>query len=203
MALPSRLKNNDDLYQPLADINVTPLVDVMLVLLIIFMITAPLLAKGVKVNLPQAKAAQPLNQKDPIIVTIGKDGKVSLGSDATTLEALVDGVRTLMGDDLTRVVHVRGDNDAVYGEVVKVMDKLASNGITHIAIMTNSRKQADAGTTSGSDPAVVSGASAPSAAPPATPTAAAPVAASGATAPAAPARSTAPAATPPAGGKGK
>ena len=149
MALPSRLKNNDDLYQPLADINVTPLVDVMLVLLIIFMITAPLLAKGVKVNLPQAKAAQPLNQKDPIIVTIGKDGKISLGSDATTIEALVDGVRTLMGDDLTRVVHVRGDNDAVYGEVVKVMDRLASNGITHIAIMTNSRKQANA---AGSDP---------------------------------------------------
>ena len=53
----------------------TPLVDVMLVLLIIFMITGPLLAKGVKVNLPQAKAAQPLNQKDPIIVTIGKEGK--------------------------------------------------------------------------------------------------------------------------------
>ena len=153
MALPSRLKNNDDLYQPLADINVTPLVDVMLVLLIIFMITAPLLAKGVKVNLPQAKAAQPLNQKDPIIVTIGKDGKISLGSDATTIEALVDGVRTLMGDDLTRVVHVRGDNDAVYGEVVKVMDRLASNGITHIAIMTNSRKQADA---AGSDPAATS-----------------------------------------------
>ena len=155
MALPSRLKNNDDLYQPLADINVTPLVDVMLVLLIIFMITAPLLAKGVKVNLPQAKAAQPLNQKDPIIVTIGKDGKISLGSDATTIEALVDGVRTLMGDDLTRVVHVRGDNDAVYGEVVKVMDRLASNGITHIAIMTNSRKQADA---AGSDPAATSAA---------------------------------------------
>ena len=178
MALPSRLKNNDDLYQPLADINVTPLVDVMLVLLIIFMITAPLLAKGVKVNLPQAKAAQPLNQKDPIIVTIGKDGKVSLGSDATTIEALVNGVRTLMGDDLTRVVHVRGDNDAVYGEVVKVMDKLASNGITHIAIMTNSRKQADA---AGSDaggglgraclrpPAasLFAGAAAPAAAPPA------------------------------------
>ena len=162
MALPSRLKNNDDLYQPLADINVTPLVDVMLVLLIIFMITAPLLAKGVKVNLPQAKAAQPLNQKDPIIVTIGKDGKISLGSDATTIEALVDGVRTMMGDDLTRVVHVRGDKDAVYGEVVKVMDRLASNGITHIAIMTNSRKQADA---AGSDAAATSASSTTATAP--------------------------------------
>jgi biopolymer transport protein TolR len=182
MAIPSRFKNDNDLYQPLADINVTPLVDVMLVLLIIFMITAPLLAKGVKVNLPQAKAAQALNQKDPIIVTIGKEGKVSLGSDATTLEALVDGVRTLMGDDLTRVVHVRGDTEAVYGEVVKVMDKLASNGITHIAIMTNSRnKQADA---AGSGPAAASAASAPSAAPSAAPVAV-------------------PAAAPPAGGKGK
>jgi biopolymer transport protein TolR len=192
MALPSRLKNNDDLYQPLADINVTPLVDVMLVLLIIFMITAPLLAKGVKVNLPQAKAAQPLNQKDPIIVTIGKDGKVSLGSDATTLEALVDGVRTLMGDDLTRVVHVRGDNDAVYGEVVKVMDKLASNGITHIAIMTNSRsKQADA---AGSGLAATSASTASAA-----PSAATAVAAPSSVAAPAPAA----AAAPPAGGKGK
>ena len=174
-------------YKPVAGAqmaapNVIPMADIMLVLLIIFMITAPLLAKGVKVNLPQAKAAQPLNQKDPIIVTIGKDGKISLGSDVTTIEALVDGVRTLMGDDLTRVVHVRGDNDAVYGEVVKVMDRLASNGITHIAIMTNSRKQADA---AGSDPALASAATAATAPSPA------------------PAPAAAPAAAPPAGGKGK
>ena len=89
MALPARFKKNNDLYQPLADINVTPLVDVMLVLLIIFMVTAPLLAKGVKVNLPQASAAQPLNQKDPIVVRVGKDGKVSLGGDNVTMETLM------------------------------------------------------------------------------------------------------------------
>lgn len=139
MALPARFKKNNDLYQPLADINVTPLVDVMLVLLIIFMVTAPLLAKGVKVNLPQASAAQPLNQKDPIIVSVGKDGKVSLGGDSVTMETLIDGIRAMMGGDTSRVVHVRGDTEAVYGEVVGVMDKLATNGITHIAIMTNSR----------------------------------------------------------------
>ena len=126
-------------YQPLADINVTPLVDVMLVLLIIFMVTAPLLAKGVKVNLPQASAAQPLNQKDPIVVSVGKDGKVSLDGDTVTMETLIDGIRAMMGGDTSRVVHVRGDTEAVYGEVVGVMDKLATNGITHIAIMTNSR----------------------------------------------------------------
>ena len=139
MALPARFKKNNDLYQPLADINVTPLVDVMLVLLIIFMVTAPLLAKGVKVNLPQASAAQPLNQKDPIVVSVGKDGKVSLGGDNVTMETLIDGIRAMMGGDTSRVVHVRGDTEAVYGEVVGVMDKLATNGITHIAIMTNSR----------------------------------------------------------------
>ncbi|MFM8647624.1 MAG: ExbD/TolR family protein [Methylocystis sp.] len=139
MALPARYKKNNDLYQPLADINVTPLVDVMLVLLIIFMVTAPLLAKGVKVNLPQASAAQPLNQKDPIVVSVGKDGKVSLGGDNVTMETLIDGIRAMMGGDTSRVVHVRGDTEAVYGEVVGVMDKLATNGITHIAIMTNSR----------------------------------------------------------------
>jgi biopolymer transport protein ExbD/biopolymer transport protein TolR len=141
MGLPTRFKGNNDLYQPLADINVTPLVDVMLVLLIIFMVTAPLLAKGVKVNLPQASSAQPINQKDPIVVTVGKDGKVSLGADPVSDAALIDGIRAMMGDDHTRVVHVRGDTEAVYGEVVAVMDKLATNGITHIAIMTNSRSK--------------------------------------------------------------
>ncbi len=78
----------------------------------------------------------------------------------------------LKGDDLARVVHVRGDNDAVYGEVVKVMDKLASNGITHIAIMTNSRKQADGAAAPAPD-ATTSGAAASSAAPASVPPAAA------------------------------
>ncbi|HTO80173.1 MAG TPA: biopolymer transporter ExbD [Methylocystis sp.] len=160
MAFSTRSNASKDLYQPLAEINVTPLVDVMLVLLIIFMITAPLLAKGVKVNLPQAKAAVPLNQKDPIMVTVGKDGKISLGADEVSPEALIDGVRAMMGDDTSRVVHVRGDTEAVYGQVVAVMDKLATNGITHIAIMTNSRKAGAGGLAPIAVPAV-----APAAAP--------------------------------------
>jgi biopolymer transport protein ExbD/biopolymer transport protein TolR len=147
MGMPSRQRQSatEGLYQPLADINVTPLVDVMLVLLIIFMITAPLLAKGVKVNLPQASAAMPINQKDPIVVTVGKDGKIALGADELSAEALIDGIKVMMGDDQSRVVHIRGDTEAVYGEVVAVMDKLATNGITHIAIMTNSRSKTGAG----------------------------------------------------------
>ncbi len=158
MALPTRMKNgNNDLYQPLADINVTPLVDVMLVLLIIFMVTAPLLAKGVKVNLPQASAAQPLNQKDPIVVSVGKGGKLSLGSDDVSPDALVDGIKAMMGGDNGRVVHVRGDTEANYGEVVAVMDRLASHGITHIAIMTNSRSKTGPAARPGAAPAPAAG----------------------------------------------
>ena len=144
MAMPTRNNRNgtDGLYTPLADINVTPLVDVMLVLLIIFMITAPLLAKGVKVNLPQAKAAQTINQKEPVIVAVGKDGKVFLGSDEVQAANIADAVRTVLGDDIGRVVHVRGDKDASYGDVVAVMDRLATNGITHIAILTDPKAKA-------------------------------------------------------------
>jgi len=143
--LPTRFKNGDSLYQPLADINVTPLVDVMLVLLIIFMVTAPLLAKGMKVNLPQAKAAQPLNPKEPIVVAVSKDGKVALGADEVSADALVDGIKAMMGSDTSRIVHVRGDKEANYGEVIAVMDKLATNGITHIAILTDSRAKTGQG----------------------------------------------------------
>jgi biopolymer transport protein TolR len=154
MALPTRMKNgSNDLYQPLADINVTPLVDVMLVLLIIFMVTAPLLAKGVKVNLPQASAAQPLNQKEPIVVSVQKGGKLALGSDDVSPDAMVDGIKAMMGGDTTRVVHVRGDTEANYGEVVAIMDKLAMHGITHIAIMTNSRSKTGVAPKAGAAPA--------------------------------------------------
>ncbi len=137
MAFPTRRSAaGEGLYQPQADINVTPLVDVMLVLLIIFMVTAPLLATGVKVELPQAKAAQPLNPKEPVVITVGKDGKVSLGPDEVPVDLLADAVRGKLGDDVSRVVHVRGDKDASFGEVVGIMDKLATNGITHIALIT-------------------------------------------------------------------
>jgi biopolymer transport protein ExbD/biopolymer transport protein TolR len=127
-------------FRPQADINVTPMVDVMLVLLIIFMVTAPLLAAGVKVELPQAKAAQPLNPKEPIVVIVGKDGKLAIGADSVEAADLLQLVRLKMGDDNSRVVHLRGDKDVAYGEVMAVMDLLATNGMTHIAMVTESKK---------------------------------------------------------------
>jgi len=122
-----------------SDINVTPLVDVMLVLLIIFMVTAPMLTAGLRVDLPQAKAAQPVDPKEPIIVTITKEGKVFLGHDEVSRDQLASVIQTKTGADRNRVIHVRGDREAIYGEVVGVMDQLARNGLVRIALITNSR----------------------------------------------------------------
>src|ERR1700742_2615947 len=102
------VRNGDgnDLYQPLAEINVTPLVDVMLVLLIIFMVTAPLLTPGVKVDLPKAGSATALNPKAPLIVSIGRDGALAFGADAVPLDGLAAAVKAKMGDDPGQVVHI-------------------------------------------------------------------------------------------------
>ena len=129
-------KVGDGLYQPLAEINVTPVVDVMLVLLIIFMVTAPMLATGIKVNLPSAKTAQPLENKQPVVVSVTKDGAVSVGKDSVSRDELAATVKARLGDS-NGVVQLRGDRDAAYGDVVSVMDELAANGVTRIAIVSS------------------------------------------------------------------
>jgi biopolymer transport protein TolR len=132
-------KVGEGLYQPVAEINVTPLVDVMLVLLIIFMVTAPMLATGIKVNLPSAKTAQPLETNQPVIVVVAKDGALSVGKDAVSRDELAAKVKTGLGDS-NGVVQLRGDRDASYGDVVSVMDELAANGISRIAIVSGPRR---------------------------------------------------------------
>jgi biopolymer transport protein ExbD/biopolymer transport protein TolR len=129
-------------FRPQADINVTPLVDVMLVLLIIFMVTAPLLATGVKVQLPQAQAAKPLDPKEPVVVIIGKDGQVALGAEQVDRADLVARVKLKLGDDFSRTVHLRGDKEAPFGEIVAVLDELASQGVVHVAILTDNGRKA-------------------------------------------------------------
>ena len=138
MALSPR-KIGEGLYQPLAEINVTPLVDVMLVLLIIFMVTAPMLAAGIKVNLPNARTAQPLETRQPVIVVVAKDGAVSVGKDPVSRDELASTVKMGLGDS-NNVVQLRGDRDAAYGDVVSVMDELAANGISRIAIVSSGRR---------------------------------------------------------------
>jgi biopolymer transport protein TolR len=125
------------LYEPLADINVIPFVDVTLVLLIVFMITAPMLATGMRVDLPQAKAAQPLDPKEPVIITVAKDAKLFVGRDEVSPRGLVAALRAKLAGDTNRPIYVRGDREVAYGEVVGIMDQLALNGLTKISLVAN------------------------------------------------------------------
>ncbi|MBL8671287.1 MAG: biopolymer transporter ExbD [Alphaproteobacteria bacterium] len=133
---------SEQVYAPLAEINVTPFIDVMLVLLVIFMVTAPMLAAGVKVELPKASTAQPLDPRDPLVVTVATGPKVYLGAEEVERGRLVELVRDrLLGE--RRVVHVRGDSGANYGDVVGVLDDLAAAGISQLSIVTRQKPRAE------------------------------------------------------------
>jgi len=130
------------LHRPLADINVTPLVDVMLVLLIVFMVTAPMLATGLKVDLPQIKASQQVNPKEPVVVSITADGTLAVGTETVALPALVETLNKLTGGDSSRIIQIRADKQANYGSIVGVIDELASNGLVHVALISDAKQHA-------------------------------------------------------------
>ena len=122
-------------YRPLADINVTPLVDVMLVLLIIFMVTAPLMTSGVNVDLPKANAA-PLNQDaTPITISINAAGDIYLGDTAIPLDGLVAKLRAIASNNPDRRVFVRGDRNLAYGRIMQVMATITEGGFTKVALL--------------------------------------------------------------------
>lgn len=126
--------------RPMAEINVTPFVDVMLVLLIVFMVTAPLLTVGVPVNLPKTKA-QPLSQeRDPLSVTIRRDGRIYLQNVAIDEDALVPKLTAIAQNGYEERIYVRGDASADYGRVAKVLGLLNQAGFTHIGLVTDVAK---------------------------------------------------------------
>ena len=143
MAFANRPIGGSGLHRPMADINVTPLVDVMLVLLIVFMVTAPMLATGLKVDLPQAKTAQPVNPKEPIVVSITGDGAIALGTETMDVPRLIVALLGMTAGDSTRVIQIRADRGANYGAVVNVIDELANNGMVHIALISDSKPRTD------------------------------------------------------------
>lgn len=123
-------------HRPLSEINVTPLVDVMLVLLVVFMITAPMLAAGLKVDLPRTTTAKPLPPVDPVVVTVGRDGTLAIGTDPVDRDGLIAAVVARTGGDTERPLRVRGDREAPYGEVIATIDRLAAAGYGHIALVS-------------------------------------------------------------------
>src|SRR5215472_16097899 len=96
-------------YRPMSDINVTPLVDVMLVLLIVFMVTAPLLTVGVAVDLPQTQAAPIIEPKEPLVITINSEGKIYLQDTEIEADQLVPRLQAITNNNPTTSIYVRGD----------------------------------------------------------------------------------------------
>jgi len=121
----------------LAEINVTPLVDVMLVLLIIFMISAPLLTAGVSVQLPKTEAAAMQNQTQPLTITIKADGTIYVQAIETPFNALAPKMRALADTGFSKPVYVRADGRAPYAIVAQVMASLQQSGFTSIGLITD------------------------------------------------------------------
>jgi biopolymer transport protein TolR len=123
--------------RPMADINVTPMVDVMLVLLVVFMVTAPMLATGVSVSLPKVTAEQmPTENQRPLVVTIDKDGGVYLGMEDTPVELkdLAPQLMALAENNIEKRVYVRADEMVANGVVVKVLALLQTAGFRNVGL---------------------------------------------------------------------
>jgi biopolymer transport protein TolR len=120
----------------MSDINVVPLVDVMLVLLIIFMVTAPMMMVGVEVNLPQTKAQSIKTQEDPLVLTVNKKGEIFLEEHAMKLEELGTKIETIFKYRRDKEVVLRADKDIPYGFVIKVMAEVKRAGVTKLGMVT-------------------------------------------------------------------
>jgi biopolymer transport protein TolR len=120
----------------MSEINVTPLVDVMLVLLIIFMVTAPMMMEGVDVNLPQTKTKSIKTQEDPLILSVTKNGDVFLENHTVKLEDLGQKIETVLKYRKEKEVLLRADKDIPYGFVVKVMAEVKRAGIAKLGMVT-------------------------------------------------------------------
>jgi len=129
-------QHDDDLATGLHDINVTPFIDVMLVLLIIFMVAAPLATVNVPLDLPVSSAqAQPDNE-DPVIVSVQSDLRIFVGDGETSREALGPAIRQVLGSRADDRIFLRADKGVPYGDLMNVMDSLREAGFQKIALVT-------------------------------------------------------------------
>ena len=123
------------------EINVTPFVDVMLVLLIVFMVTAPLLTVGVPVDLPQTRAKSLGEDREPLAVTVDKDGQIFLQNSPIGIDDLVPKLMAISQNGYNQRIFVRGDKAVDYGKVMEVMGLLNSAGFTRIGLVTDAPKK--------------------------------------------------------------
>lgn len=129
-------EHDDAGYKPMAEINITPFVDVMLVLLIIFMVAAPLLVQGVPVDLPSTSAAKLAQTKKPMVVTLAADGNLYIRDEAVTRGGFVDRLRQVRQAEGDTVVYVRADKKSAYGEVMEVLGRVGDSGYARVSLLS-------------------------------------------------------------------
>ena len=125
-------KNN-----PISDINVTPLVDVMLVLLIVFMVTAPLLTVGVPIELPKTSAKQMTDDNEPLTITIDKNSKIYIQEMEIDFDDLTEKLDAIGQSNFDQKIYINGDKDISYEVLMRVMAKISSSGYTSIGLVTD------------------------------------------------------------------
>ena len=125
----------------MSEINVTPFVDVMLVLLIVFMVTAPLLTVGIPVDLPKVKANALTDQKDPIEITVKLDGSIFLGEQIIQLENLVPRLNAITDQNTQARIYVRGDRIVAYGRVMEIMSIINTAGYVKVALVAQNPEE--------------------------------------------------------------
>jgi biopolymer transport protein TolR len=142
----SRRRGGSGGYRPMAEINVTPMVDVMLVLLVIFMVTAPLLTAGIPVNLPQTKADTLSEPTEPLVVTVNAEGKVFLQETEVPVDSLVARLQAITANKPDTKIYVRGDKAINYGRVMEVMGLVKGAGFTQVALIVDQPAETQTGT---------------------------------------------------------
>jgi biopolymer transport protein TolR len=121
--------------RPVSDINITPFVDVMLVLLVVFMVTAPLMTVAVPVDLPKTQAHTVSQDKEPLVVSIDAAGKIFLQDKNLRMEDLVPKLKAITNANAEARIFVRGDKDLAYGKIMEVMGMISSAGFTKVALV--------------------------------------------------------------------
>lgn len=135
LSLPPSGEAGEDRYAPLAEINVTPMVDVMLVLLVIFMVTAPLLTVGVPLDLPKSRAAELTEPKKPIIINLNRDGEVFIGDERVGGDELEPRLVQLAAEDSSRIVYVRSDRTNTYAQVMDTLGLVNHAGFSKVSLI--------------------------------------------------------------------
>jgi len=128
--------STQDSDEVLSEINVTPLVDVMLVLLVVFIVTAPLLTNAIPINLPKTESVAPVEQKDPLVVSIDDKGKVFINKDEIQADLLESNLKAAKTKDAEVRVQLQADNGVNYGEVARAMASIERAGITKLSVIT-------------------------------------------------------------------